>query len=94
MSSYKNFLLLIHKLRENYPNNANAQKIINSFNKGGFWAPKTVNNTKSKISETIEKRLEKEGKKKEKEEKEKKENNEWKNKPTIPSLSRSNKTIN
>ena len=84
----------VKKLRENYPNNANAQKIINSFNKGGFWAPKTVNNTKSKISETIEKRLEKEGKKKEKEEKEKKENNEWKNKPTIPSLSRSNKTIN
>jgi len=84
----------VKKLRENYPNNANAQKIINKFAKGGFMAPKTVNNTKSKISEMIEKRLEKDEKKKNKELKKNKENNEWKNKPTIPSLSRSNKTIN
>jgi hypothetical protein len=84
----------VKKLRENYPNNANAQKIINTFEKGGFFAPKTVNNTKSKISEMIEKRLEKDEKKKNKELKKNKENNEWKNKPTIPSLSRSNKTIN
>ncbi len=84
----------VKKLRENYPNNANAQKIINKFAKGGFMAPKTVNNTKSKISEMIEKRLEKDEKKKNKELKKNKENNEWKNKPTIPSISRSNKTIN
>ena len=84
----------VKKLRENYPNNANAQKIINKFAKGGFMAPKTVNNTKSKISEMIEKRLEKDEKKKNKELKKNKENNEWKNKPAIPSLSRSNKTIN
>ena len=84
----------VKKLRENYPNNANAQKIINTFEKGGFFAPKTVNNTKSKISEMIEKRLEKDEKKKNKELKKNKENNEWKNKPAIPSLSRSNKTIN
>jgi hypothetical protein len=84
----------VKKLRENYPNNANAQKIINKFAKGGFMAPKTVNNTKSKISEMIEKRLEKDEKKKNKELKKNKENNEWKNKPAIPSLSRSNKIMN
>ena len=84
----------VKKLRENYPNNANAQKIINKFAKGGFWAPKTVNNTKSEISKIIEKRLDNKDKKEEKEEKEKKENNEWKTKPTTASLSRTSKTIN
>ena len=84
----------VKNLRENYPNNTNAQKIINTFEKGGFFAPKTVNNTKSKISKMIEKRLENKEKDAEKESKKNKENNEWKNKPAIPSLSRSNKTIN
>jgi len=84
----------VKKLRENYPNNANAQKIINKFAKGGFWAPKTVNNTKREISKIIEKRLDNKDKKEEKEEKKKEENNEWKTKPTTASLSRTSKTIN
>ena len=42
-------------LRENYPNNAVAKNIINSFEKGGMLAPKTKQNTINKITKAKKK---------------------------------------
>merc|ERR1711990_883480 len=42
-------------LRENYPNNAIAKNIINKFEKGGMFAPKTKQNTINKITKAKKK---------------------------------------
>nr|QOR60426.1 hypothetical protein [Bathycoccus sp. RCC716 virus 2] len=89
----------VQNLRTKYSSNENynaIKKHINKFEKGGWFAPKTRQAVENKISKNRELAFEKRQKEAEKKEQEKKENNEWKNKPTRPTLSRSgpiNKTV-